>query len=309
MGTAGGGGSYQGNPRAIHVGEFGRSTKVAHNTLTIDIDGELATLTFNRPEKRNAISHEMIEELFAAFDELEKGAAHVVILTGAGGAFCAGMDLSALQALAAQSEEHKVLKGGAMKGGLPRASDANLADSRRLARLFRRIYDFPKPLIAAVNGPAIAGGCGIATLCDFTLAAPEARFGYTEVRIGFVPALVSVFLVRQIGEKRARDLLLSGRIFGAEEAQRLGLVNEVVQLEKLMPRARELAAELLAVSPTSLGYTKRLLRDMFEEDVDRQLELALQENARIRSTPDFREGLSSFLEKRKPEWGKSKGKS
>lgn len=275
---------------------------MTHKTLTLEMDGELATLTLNRPEKRNAISHEMIEELFAALDDLESGDARVVILTGAGQAFCAGMDLGALQALAAQTEKHKVLKGGAMKGGLPRASDANLSDSRRLARLFRRIYDFPKPLIAAVNGAAIAGGCGIATLCDFTLAAPEAKFGYTEVRIGFVPALVSVFLVRQIGEKRARDLLLSGRIFGAEEALRLGLINEVVPREKLMARAREMAGELLAVSPTSLIYTKRLLREMFEKDLDRQLELALQENARIRSTPDFREGLSAFLEKRKAVW-------
>src|SRR5207247_6817898 len=102
-----------------------------------------------------------------------------------------------------------------------------------MARLFRRIYDFPKPLIAAVNGPAIAGGCGVATLCDFTLAVPEAKFGYTEVRIGFVPALVSVFLIRQIGEKRARDLLLTGRIIEAEEARRLGLVTEVVGGEQL----------------------------------------------------------------------------
>jgi methylglutaconyl-CoA hydratase len=278
---------------------------MAYQTLQIELAGDLATLTFNRPEKRNAISHAMIEELFAAFDELESGRAGVVILTGTGQSFCSGMDLSALQALADDMEKHKVLKDGVLKGGLPRPSDANLADSRRLARLFRRIYDFPKPLIAAVNGPAIAGGCGIATLCDFTLATPQAKFGYTEVRIGFVPALVSVFLVRQIGEKRSRDLLLSGRIFGAEEAHRLGLVNELVTQEKLLERARALAAELLAVSPTSLIYTKRLLRDMFENDVERQLELALQENARIRSTPDFREGLSAFLEKRKPEWRKS----
>lgn len=281
---------------------------MAHKTLILEFDGEIATLTLNRPEKRNAISQEMIEELFAAFDELESGQARAVILTGAGKAFCAGMDLSSLQALAAQSEKHKVLKGGVMKGGLPRASDANVADSRRLARLFRRIYDFPKPLIAAVNGPAIAGGCGIATFCDFTLAAPETKFGYTEVRIGFMPALVSVFLVRQIGEKRARDLLLSGRIFGAEEALRLGLITEIVPVEKLMSRARELATELLAVSPTSLVFTKRLLREMFEKDLDRQLELALQENARIRSTPDFREGLAAFLEKRKPVWGIKKVK-
>jgi methylglutaconyl-CoA hydratase len=212
------------------------------------------------------------------------------------------MDLDALKALATQAQEHKVLKGGVLKGGLPRPSDANLADSRRMARLFRRIYDFPKPLIAAVNGPAIAGGCGIATLCDFTLAAPEARFGYTEVRIGFVPALVSVFLIRQIGEKRARELLLSGRILDAAQAREIGLVNEVAPQGRLLERAREVASELLTASPTSLSYTKRLLRELSKEQLDRELELALQENARIRSTADFREGLTAFLEKRKPVW-------
>src|SRR5205807_8100092 len=191
--------------------------------------------------KRNALSPEMIEELLAALDEIEASQARVAIVTGAGKAFSAGMDLDALQALATQTQEHKVLKGGVLKDGLPRPSDANLADSRRMARLFRRLYDFPKPLIAAVNGPAIAGGCGIATLCDFTLAAPEARFGYTEVRIGFVPALVSVFLIRQIGEKRTRDLLLTGRIMEAEDARAIGLVNEIVAAEKLLTRLRELA--------------------------------------------------------------------
>ena len=275
---------------------------MAYATLHLDCRESPATLIFNRPEKRNALSPEMIEELLAALDELEASEARVAIVTGAGKAFSAGMDLDALKTLATQAQEHKVLKGGVLKGGLPRPSDANLADSRRMARLFRRIYDFPKPLIAAVNGPAIAGGCEIATLCDFTLAAPEARFGYSEVRIGFVPALVSVFLIRQIGEKRARELLLSGRILDAEQARELGLVNEVAPQERLLERARELAAELLAASPTSLIYTKRLLRELSKEQLDRELELALQENARIRSTADFREGLTAFLEKRKPVW-------
>jgi|SRR5579863_1117365 len=275
---------------------------MALKTLTLEYADGLATLTLNRPEKRNALSPEMIEELLAALDELEARPPRVVILTGTGKAFCAGMDLEALQALARRTPEHHVLKGGVLKGGLPRASDANLADSRRVARLFRRIYDFPKPLIAAVNGAAIAGGCGIATLCDFTLAAPEAKFGYSEVRIGFMPALVAVFLIRQIGEKRARDLLLSGRTIDAAEAHRLGLVNEVVPLDKLLGRARALAEELSVSSPTSLAYTKRLLREFSQAELDRELEVALQENARIRSTADFREGLSAFLEKRKPVW-------
>jgi methylglutaconyl-CoA hydratase len=171
-----------------------------------------------------------------------------------------------------------------------------------MARLFRTLYDFPKPTIAAVNGAAIAGGSGLATLCDFTLAVPEAKFGYTEVRIGFVPAIVSTFLLRQVGEKIARDLLLTGRLFDAEEAQRLGLVTEVVSAENLMARANQLAALLMENSPGSLFHTKRLLSSIARPELDAQIEIAVRENAAVRSTPDFREGISSFLEKRKPKW-------
>ena len=143
----------------------------------------------------------MISELQSAFDEIEKKKVRVVIMTGAGTAFCAGMDLEMLSAIAQQSPQE------------------NQEDSRRMAKLFRRIWSFPRPIIAAVNGHALAGGCGIATLCDFTLAVPEAKFGYTEVRIGFLPAIVSVFLTRQIGDKRARDLLLTGRMIASQRSK------------------------------------------------------------------------------------------
>src|SRR6267143_1474808 len=204
------------------------------STLLLDISGNLATLTLNRPDRRNAISAAMISELQSALDAIEKSHARVGILTGNGKTFSAGMDLEMLAALAKQSPTE------------------NQEDSRRMAKMFRRIWSFSKPLIAAVNGAALAGGCGIATLCDFTLAIPEAKFGYTEVKIGFLPAIVSVFLTRQIGEKRARDLLLSGRIIGAAEAFNLGLVTEIVPPEKLAARAREIAATLNAASPTSI---------------------------------------------------------
>jgi methylglutaconyl-CoA hydratase len=268
---------------------------------TLRLEADLATVTLNRPDKRNAISPEMIEELLAALAEVENSQARVLILTGAGKAFCAGMDLEALKVLAEECT-HSLLESKGPQDALAHSSEAHIADSRRTANLFRRIYSFPKPVIAAVNGPAIAGGCGIATLCDYTLAVPEAKFGYTEVRIGFIPALVSVFLIRQVGEKRARDLLLSGRLVDAQEARQMGLVTEVVPPGKLMERARELAGALLEVSPTSLVYTKRLLRESNEKELDRELEMAIYENARIRSTADFREGLSAFLEKRKPHW-------
>jgi len=257
---------------------------MGYTTLILHHEYNRATLTLNRPEKRNAISIEMIEELLAALDELASGPSRVIILTGAGKAFCAGMDLNYLKQFPSQSSEQIV------------------SDARRIAILFRRIWSFPKPLIAAVNGPAVAGGTGIATLCDFTLAAPGATFGYTEVRIGFMPAIVSAFLVRQIGEKRARDLLISGRILSAPEGLALGLVSEIVPDDKLMERARELAASLATMSPTALAYTKRLLTKFGVEQIDRELELAIEESARIRATSDFSEGLAAFLEKRKPIW-------
>lgn len=255
-----------------------------YSTLLLEFSGQVATLTFNRPDKRNAISTQMIAELQSALDAIEKSHTRVAILTGAGKAFSAGMDLEMLANIAKQSPTD------------------NMEDSKRMAKMFRRIWSFSKPLIAAVNGAALAGGCGIATLCDFTLAAPEAKFGYTEVRIGFLPALVSVFLTRQIGEKRARDLLLTGRIIEAAEAVSIGLATEVVPAEKLMDRARELADVLIAASPASVTRAKRLLTSAAAAGVDADLERAVLENARIRCTPDFKEGLASFLEKRKPEW-------
>src|SRR6202521_765521 len=188
---------------------------MSYKTLHFAYDSRIATITLNRPDKRNAISYELIEDLLAALDEVANSSALVLILTGAGKAFCSGMDLENLKALEGRSPEQ------------------SLKDSETMARLFRSLYDFRRPTIAAVNGPAIAGGCGLATLCDFTLGVPEAKFGYTEVRIGFVPAIVSTFLLRQIGEKHARDLLLTGRIIGADEAHRIGLINEIVPAEKL----------------------------------------------------------------------------
>jgi methylglutaconyl-CoA hydratase len=256
-----------------------------YETLLLSREGSFAVLTLNRPDRRNALSPTLMAELLDALGRLEaEPAIRTVIITGAGTAFCAGMDLETLRQIATHTLEE------------------NLEDSRRMATLFRRLYTFPKPLIAAVNGPAIAGGCGLATLCDFTLAVPEARFGYTEVRIGFVPALVSVFLRRMVGEKHARELLLSARLLDAEEAFRLGLVTEVVPTEALLARARELAAMLAANSPTSLLRTKTLLNDCTLPELDRELALAIEANAAIRLTENFREGLAAFLEKRTPRW-------
>jgi methylglutaconyl-CoA hydratase len=257
---------------------------MTYKTLQLAVDSGIATITLNRPDKRNAISYELIDDLIRALEEGKNAAARTLIITGAGKAFCSGMDLDDLKSL------------------IGRTPEQNLEDSRKMASLFRLLYEFPKPTIAAVNGAAIAGGTGLALLCDFTLAVPEAKFGYTEVRIGFVPAIVATFLLRQVGEKIARDLLLTGRIFEVQEALKMGLINEIVPAEKLLPRARELAAQLAENSPLSLFNTKRLLTDHARAELDLQIEAAVRENASIRESADFREGIESFLEKRKPKW-------
>ncbi|HEY6351250.1 MAG TPA: enoyl-CoA hydratase-related protein [Candidatus Angelobacter sp.] len=254
------------------------------NTIQYAESQNIATITLNRPDKRNAMNSQLVEDLLKAMETAAHSTARVLILTGAGKAFCAGMDL----------ENLKLLTG--------RTREQTIQDSQTAARMFRTLYDFPKPTIAAVNGAAIAGGTGLATVCDFTLAVPEAKFGYTEVRIGFVPAIVSSFLVAAIGEKRARDLLLTGRIFAAQEARELGLVNEIVAADNLMKRTLELAGQLAENSPASLRVTKGLLSGYTREQLDRQIAQAVQENAAIRQTADFKEGVSSFLEKRKPVW-------
>jgi methylglutaconyl-CoA hydratase len=173
--------------------------------------------------------------------------------------------------------------------------------------MFRAVWDCDLPTIAVVQGAAIAGGTGLATMCDFTIASPEAKFAYTEVRIGFVPALVSAYLTLQVGAKVARELLLSARVFDAEEARRLGLVTEVVSREGLHARAAELAQQLIANSPEGMRATKRLLRAQQREWMATALELAMEANAEGRQTADFREGVASFLEKRKPMWRDSRG--
>ncbi len=258
-------------------------------TLLIANDGLIRTITLNRPEKRNAMTPAMQMELITAMHDSARSDCRVLVFAGAGDAFCAGLDLSVLQTMMDKPvEEHR-------------------ADAERIATLLRTLYELPLPTIAAVHGPAIAGGTGLATICDFTLATPAAKFGYTEARIGFVPALVSAFLALQIGDKRCRDLLLTARTFGAEEALRLGLVNEIVAPGELEQRVRSLAQGLIANSPQSLAGTKRLLAVQNKPWLDAAIHAAMEANAESRRTDDFREGVTAFLEKRKPVWSKSPG--
>lgn len=257
---------------------------MSHKTILVTDSHPIRTITLNRPDRRNAMTREMQVELISVIEETAASQCCALILTGAGDAFCSGLDLSELQSMRDKTPaEHR-------------------SDAERLARLLVSLYELSVPTIAAVNGPAIAGGTGLATLCDFTLATPAAKFGFTEVRIGFVPALVSAFLALQVGDKRCRDLLLTGRLFGAAEAQQLGLVNEIVEREELAPRAHALAKSLLANSPQSLKATKRLLAAQNRTWLDAAIVAALESNAESRETSDFREGISAFLEKRKPVW-------
>jgi len=260
---------------------------MSYTAILVGEEDGVRRITLNRPGRRNAMTPEMQVELVGAMEEAAASDCRVVVFAGAGEAFCAGLDLSALQRMNDKSAaEHT-------------------ADAARVARLFRTLHELPKPTIAVVHGAALAGGTGLATICDFTLAVLGAKFGYTEVRIGFVPAVVSAFLVLQIGEKQARELLLTGRLFTSEEALRLGLVNEVVEAERLEGRALELVGVLKANSPEALSATKRLLAAQNKDWLDAALAEALAANAEARGTHDFREGVAAFLEKRKPVWGKA----
>lgn len=242
------------------------------------------TITLNRPEKRNALSPELIDELTQVLNDTAKCDCEVVILTGSGSAFCAGLDMEHLETMHAHTQEQ------------------HRRDAENMARVLRTLYEFPKPVIAAVNGPAIAGGMGLAVLCDFTYAAPEARFGFTEVRVGFVPAVVASFLIRQVGEKHTRELLLSGRILKAEEACRMGLVTRIVPQEELMAEAHALANSLLQNSPQAMRAVKELIVSHAASQIDDEIEDAIAANSLQRSTEDFREGVLAFLEHRRPNW-------
>jgi methylglutaconyl-CoA hydratase len=254
------------------------------SNIVVRSENGVKTITLNRPDKRNALSPALIEELSRALSDAEKCDCGVVILTGAGSAFCAGLDLDHLETMQAKTPEQ------------------NRRDSENIARVLRGLYDFPKPVIAAVNGPAIAGGMGLATIPDFTLAVPEAKFGYTEVRIGFVPAIVSSFLLRQVGEKRTRELLLTGKLIKAQEAMNMGLVTQIVAAEDLMQSAQCLAQTLLQNSPEAMQAVKRLLARHARRRLDEEIEDAICANAEQRSTEDFKEGVAAFLGHRKPQW-------
>jgi methylglutaconyl-CoA hydratase len=279
-------------------------TVMAHySTLQTQTEAGVHTIILNRPEKRNALNHQLMEDLTRALEAVGQSTrCRVVILTGAGSAFCAGLDLEHLRAMVSGSSS----AGNAAQHDAAQHAKHLQADAEQVATLLRTLYCLPKPTIAAVNGPAIAGGMGIATLCDFTLAVPEAKFGYTEVRIGFLPAIVSAYLRAQIGDKRSRDLLLTGRLISAMEAENLGLVTRVVPEPELMREARALAERLLRNSPAAMEATKGLLCRFSDRHLLDDIQAAILTSVSARTSDDFREGVSAFLEKREPHWPSAK---
>lgn len=254
--------------------------------LLVRTDGRVRTLTLHRPDRRNALGAGLVADLRAALDDAARDASvRVVVLDGAGKAFSAGADLDALRALGTATPED------------------NLADSAALGGLFQAIYLHPLPVIARVHGAAMGGGCGLAAVCDLAVAAADARLAFTEVRLGFVPAIVAVFALRKLGEARARDLMLTGRAVSGAEAAEMGLVTHAVPAGDLDRFVAALAAELAGeTSRSAVALTKTLLARLPGMGLGEALAFAVQTNALARSTADFKAGIASFLDKTPPPW-------
>lgn len=255
--------------------------------LLYEASQRTARITLNRPEKRNALDDTLVKELAQAFVSAGKDQnVKAVVLAGAGSAFCAGADLEYLSNVSQFDLEE------------------NRTDSQQLANLFRVIHELRKPVIAMVNGPALAGGCGLASVCDIIIASEEnAKFGYTEVRIGFIPAVVMVFLLKRVGEGIARELILRGNTMSAPEAKAIGLVNMVVPESELEATTNALCAEIIQHnSGTAMGLCKEMLSKLPGMNLMDSLEFAANMNAAARMTPDCKQGVAAFLRKDKLQW-------
>ena len=257
-----------------------------YETILYAVENRICRISLNRPEKRNAFNARLVEELFNAFTAADADKdVKVIVLSGEGAVFSAGADLAYLQSLQNNTYEE------------------NLADSSALMELYKLIYTLSKPVIAQINGHAIAGGCGLATVCDFSFSVPEAQFGYTEVKIGFIPAIVMVFLLRRVNERNAKELLLTGKLVNAQEALHLGLINGVVEKEMLAEYVNQFCNDLIEnASGLSLASTKKMIARVHELSLDDALALAAEVNARARTTADCKYGIQSFLNKEKPKW-------
>lgn len=254
--------------------------------IQYETKNRIGYITLNRPDKRNALSYDVVSELKEAFTKAESDDdVKVIVLKANGKAFCAGADLSYIQQLQKNTYEE------------------NLEDSNHLRELFEQIYTMGKVVIAQIQGHAIAGGCGLATVCDFGFTVPEAKFGYTEVRIGFIPAIVKVFLLRKIGEMKAKELLLTGELIDAKMAHDYGLVTKVVGSEELEKSVDDFAQMLITKnSGQSMSMTKQMIAKVQSMNVEEGLNYASEMNAKARGTDDCKKGIASFLDKTPIEW-------
>lgn len=256
------------------------------SNVLYEVKDRVGFLTLNRPEKKNALNAAMVSDLKASFSKAEKDSAvKVIVLKANGDVFCSGADLESLQQLQKNSHEE------------------NVKDSNHLKDLFLQIYTLKKVVIAQVQGHALAGGCGLATVCDFVFAVPKAKMGYTEVRIGFVPAIVMVFLLRKIGEQKAKQLLLSGELISGEDTVNYGLVNYLVSEEKLAEEVSTFCDRLIHNnSVQSMELTKEMIADAQSMTLEDGLDYAAEMNAKARATADCKRGISAFLNKEKLSW-------
>lgn len=248
--------------------------------IRLEIAGAVGRITLARPEKKNALDQLAARELLDAITACDRdGSVRVVLIGAAGADFCAGADLAALAAL------------------VDAGADAHHADAMALGNVFLALRALRVPTIAAVRGRALAGGAGLATACDMVVAEEGARFGYPEVRVGFVPAMVMTMLRRAVGEKRAFELVATGRQVDAREALALGLVSRVVPPESLDREAAELAAQIAATPPSALAFTKRLFYDLDGASFGEGIALGARVNVEARATQEFRDGIRRFLER------------
>jgi methylglutaconyl-CoA hydratase len=251
-----------------------------YNKILYRVENKIARVTLNRPDKRNALDSEIINEIKAALKEVTSDeSVRVVLLTGAGKDFCSGADLAALQQISTAT----VME--------------NVADAQNLGELFLQMRKHPRPIIAAVRGRALAGGCGIATACDLVLAAESAQFGYPEVNIGFIPAMVMAILRRSVSEKRAFELITKGEIINAQTAAEIGLINGMYGDDEFAEKVEEYVAQLAAKSASAVSLSKNLLYHMDAMSFETALEAGVQLNAITRMTQDCKRGVERFLKK------------
>jgi methylglutaconyl-CoA hydratase len=258
---------------------------MTYQHLVLETSGPVVSVTLNRPEQHNAFDEVLIAELTDAFVHLgEEPSVRLIVLAGAGKSFCAGADLAYMGKMAAYTYEE------------------NLADARAIQRMFATIAECPKVTIARVHGAAIGGGAGLVAVCDLAIAAPEAQFALSEVRLGLVPAVIGPYVVEKIGMGAARALFVTGERFGAEEAMRLGLVQQVVSTEELDAAIRQKAELISRAGPQAIAAAKRLLQEIAGKTPSEAADITVECIATLRAGPEGQEGIRAFLEKRKPRF-------